>query len=139
MTPSTQAELARLQRNILENHANIASWRLLFQQHSSSKDAKSILVAVVVSRLSRADVENKTNRRPANVLEREIKVITKNSTAAAQEPEINEDEYSLEQELQKAHVLADTGAFNESKKILLKLTKTETHHIKAWAQYLIAK
>lgn len=98
-----------------------------------------MLVADVVSRLSRADVENETSRRSAKVLDREIKIITDESTAPAQELEINEYEYSLEQELQKAHGLADKGEFNESKKILLKLAKAETQHIKAWAQYLLAK
>ena len=139
MTPPTQAELAQLQTSILENPADISSWRLLYQQLSSSRDAKSMLVADVVSRLSRADVENETSRRSANVLDRDIQIIAEKSIAPAQELEINEDEYSLEQELQKAHGLADKGAFNESKKILLKLAKAETSHIKAWAQYLIAK
>ncbi len=98
-----------------------------------------MLVANVVSRLSRADVENETNRRPDNILNKELQDTLVNSTIKQWGLEISEDTCSFEQELQKAHDLADKGAFNEAKKILLKLAKAETHHIKAWAQYLIAK
>ncbi|MCP9817457.1 hypothetical protein KBY76_12430 [Synechococcus sp. GreenBA-s] len=139
MTSQSQAELAQFQTSILENPSDIGSWRLLYHQLSSSRDPKSQLVADVVSRLSRADVENEAKYRSPDVKPRGLQATPIFSAEKAQGPETSEDVYSLEQDLQKAHGLADTGAFNEAKRILLKLAKAKTAHIRAWAQYLIAK
>jgi hypothetical protein len=135
----SRAELAQLQASILEDPASISSWRHLYQQLSASRDPKSTLVANVVSRLSRAEVESDMNSRSDRRPDSELQAIARSNTALEQGLEKSKDTSSLERELKKAHRLADKGAFNESKKILLRLVKAETHHIKAWARYLIAK
>ena len=138
MKSQAQTELAQLQTNILNDPSNIDSWRSLYQELSRSRDTKSMLVAEITSRLSRADVENaKTSQSTINPDHEQN--LTEDGENKIKIPKTGEDVAALEQELQKAHKLADAGAFNESKRLLLKLAKAESAHVKAWAQYLLAK
>lgn len=139
MTSPAQAHLSQLQASILENPSDIGRWRFLYHQLSSLRDAKASTVADVVSRLSRADVEYDMNHGIGYSLNEKLLTTPEPIPGSSCASAPSESYHFYEHELQRAHHLADSGAFNESKKILLKLAKSPAAHVRAWAKYLIAK
>lgn len=139
MKSQALAVLTQLQKSILETPSDLNNWRLLYREYSSENDKKAAVLAEVVSRISRADIEVGSHMAMANATSGEAPPASYNHAVSHQLVDSYLDDHHLELDLGRAHKLVDAGAFQESKKILLRLSKAKQEHIKAWALYLLAK
>jgi hypothetical protein len=131
-------ELPQLQRFILEQPHDINHWRRLYNKLSSVQDDRSAALSEAISRLSRAEIESRQPLPGSSEYANQPTQKTVN-TNTSQLASREEQDFLLISEIEKAHQLADQGAFLESKKILVKIIKAETSHIRAWSQYWLAK
>jgi hypothetical protein len=131
-------ELSQLQKNILGQPLDITHWRLLYTKLSSQKDNRAVALGKTISQLSKILIERPTRENKINMYHDNTKIETPNHIS---EEIVNPSKNGSEDKetLERAHSLADSGRFEDAKRILVKLQSSDAIHIKYWAKYLLAK